>query len=469
MSPVEDANQYTDPATRHVRGDLPRVADRPFWQRSLSWQSVTIRTGAALLATAVLTLLLGSLTLLPSMFVPDPAGQDLARLGAAERLSALNDVAQTRNAVRTTLVQAVGGSLFLVTAFLGWRQVQTARQGQVTERFSRSIDQLGDEKTDVRMGGIFALSQISEVPHYTAPIAQILAAYLRTHSSSLREKGGRAAALPHADQRGPAVTGDKHSHLSEPDQGRPGALEGARRSDLQAVLQILIVEDLWGRAELGRLDLSFVSIPYARLRHVNLQGSALLEAELPSGDFTGSDFSGSDMRASELAGSLLHQTIMDGADLTSAVLMTADCTGSTFVDTNLLSADLRRCWLTRADMTLADLERADLSGAKLTGATLRRTRLVGAIMVGCDASRAKFIRTDLKRADLRGTKFTDATLERVDLAGARFDHETDFAGAVIDEISLHQIPKELRPRVGVESTGGKARHESREPPAQPML
>ena len=31
------------------------------------------------------------------------------------------------------------------------------REGQITERFTRAIDQLGNEKLDVRLGGIYAL------------------------------------------------------------------------------------------------------------------------------------------------------------------------------------------------------------------------------------------------------------------------------------------------------------------------
>jgi hypothetical protein len=39
--------------------------------------------------------------------------------------------------VRTTLLQGVGGAAVLVGAYFTWRQLQTSREGQITERFTR--------------------------------------------------------------------------------------------------------------------------------------------------------------------------------------------------------------------------------------------------------------------------------------------------------------------------------------------
>src|SRR6266498_2694299 len=40
-------------------------------------------------------------------------------------------------------------------------QLQIAQQGQMTERFTRAIDQLGHAQLDVRIGGIYALERIA--------------------------------------------------------------------------------------------------------------------------------------------------------------------------------------------------------------------------------------------------------------------------------------------------------------------
>jgi hypothetical protein len=63
--------------------------------------------------------------------------------------------------VRTTLLQGLGGAALLVGAYVTYRQLQTSREGQITERFTRAIDQLGSEHLDVRLGGLYALERIA--------------------------------------------------------------------------------------------------------------------------------------------------------------------------------------------------------------------------------------------------------------------------------------------------------------------
>src|SRR5215213_570275 len=56
-------------------------------------------------------------------------------------------------------------------------------EGQITERFTRAIDQLGSKEPEVRLGGIYALERIasdSERDHWT--IMEILTTYVREHA-----------------------------------------------------------------------------------------------------------------------------------------------------------------------------------------------------------------------------------------------------------------------------------------------
>jgi hypothetical protein len=78
---------------------------------------------------------------------------------------------------RTDLMQAIGGSGAIAT----WQQVVIARKGQVTERFTRAVDQLGDdEHPDVRIGGLYALERIAhDSKDDRRTIAEILTAYVR--------------------------------------------------------------------------------------------------------------------------------------------------------------------------------------------------------------------------------------------------------------------------------------------------
>jgi hypothetical protein len=64
------------------------------------------------------------------------------------------------------------------------------RQGQITERFTRAIDQLGHDRTEIRLGGIYALERIakeSEEDHW--PIMEVLTAYVRQHAPWQPEEG----------------------------------------------------------------------------------------------------------------------------------------------------------------------------------------------------------------------------------------------------------------------------------------
>jgi hypothetical protein len=82
-------------------------------------------------------------------------------------------------------------------------------QGQITDRFTRAIDQLGktDDKGDklfeIRLGGIYALERIardSEVDHW--PIMEVLSAYVRQHAHwSLEEEGREGAEDAVADTK----------------------------------------------------------------------------------------------------------------------------------------------------------------------------------------------------------------------------------------------------------------------------
>jgi hypothetical protein len=115
---------------------------------------------------------------------------------------------KAQNAVRTTLLQGLGGVVLLVGAYFTYRQVrigleqlelarqqaqrsdervreqlQIAQQGQITERFTRAIDQLGHTQLDVRLGGIYALERIArDSSADRATIGEVLTAFVRSHA-----------------------------------------------------------------------------------------------------------------------------------------------------------------------------------------------------------------------------------------------------------------------------------------------
>ena len=97
------------------------------------------------------------------------------------------DKATLQNGVYTTLVQALGGLILSVTAYVGYRNFKIGEENlkvtedkQVTERFSKGIEHLGNDKIDIRLGGIYALEQIAnDSSKYHWTIVEILSSFVR--------------------------------------------------------------------------------------------------------------------------------------------------------------------------------------------------------------------------------------------------------------------------------------------------
>jgi hypothetical protein len=113
---------------------------------------------------------------------------------------------EAKNDVRVILLQGVGGLAVLVAAGGGvWatlREVRVSRDGQLTERFTHAVEQLGSQQVDVRIGGLFALERIAEdSPADRGPIQEILVAFVRNHApwpkGSPSAPGAGAAAVAH--------------------------------------------------------------------------------------------------------------------------------------------------------------------------------------------------------------------------------------------------------------------------------
>jgi hypothetical protein len=105
--------------------------------------------------------------------------------------------ATLENQYRVTITQMFGGIAILYGVYQGWQRINIAekelkvsQEGQITERFTRAIDQLGatdksgNSNLEIRLGGIYALERIaneSEKDYW--PIMEILTAYVRKNSA----------------------------------------------------------------------------------------------------------------------------------------------------------------------------------------------------------------------------------------------------------------------------------------------
>ena len=427
-------------------GNLPPVEPSP-WRQRLVVQRAGIRLSVGTLGLIILAFLVLSVILFPYLLVLGPSKADMIGLTAVQRITANNDLAQTRNAVRTTLVQAIGGALLIVSGGIAWAQVQTARRGQLTDRLTKSVDQLGNEKREVRLGGIYALRQVADSPQYTRAVAEVLLAYLKTASlNSGKQDNGK----PTQDSRSvPQVQRQKKSsnNVSLTDSS------SANWADLQAVLRILVTDKLWLRSEAGRLDLSSISVPFAPLEGADLNGSIMADASLTNAHLRGAhlaeanmediDLEHADLRGADLTGAALSRSNLSWAlvslsstpvGLEPAKLVNVQASHANFSDADLTGSDL-----SGGAFDHANLSRAILNSAKLRGAKFWTSTLAGANFNNADLSGADFTGANLSGVDFSGVNLSGAILRIVVLDGVIVDQETQLDSIDADDSARAQL------------------------------
>jgi hypothetical protein len=94
-----------------------------------------------------------------------------------------NDGAEELGRDRTAILATLAGLLATLGAYHTHRTFALNRAGQITERFTRAIDQLGSSELDVRLGGIYALERIGRDSRDDHPqVVEVLNAYVREHA-----------------------------------------------------------------------------------------------------------------------------------------------------------------------------------------------------------------------------------------------------------------------------------------------
>ena len=88
------------------------------------------------------------------------------------------------NAIRSALMQGLAGLAVLAGAVFTWQQLQVSRQGQVTDRYTRAIEQLGKDSPVLRVGAIYALERIArDSATDRLTISEVLTTFIRLHAA----------------------------------------------------------------------------------------------------------------------------------------------------------------------------------------------------------------------------------------------------------------------------------------------
>ncbi|WP_318199195.1 pentapeptide repeat-containing protein [Streptomyces sp. SCL15-4] len=70
------------------------------------------------------------------------------------------------------------------------QELGVTREVQITDRYTKAVENLGNGAMDVRIGGVYALERIMQDSSRDHPtIGNVLAAYIRTHTSKPPRKG----------------------------------------------------------------------------------------------------------------------------------------------------------------------------------------------------------------------------------------------------------------------------------------
>ncbi|MEQ9368976.1 MAG: pentapeptide repeat-containing protein [Coleofasciculus chthonoplastes F3-SA18-01] len=293
-----------------------------------------------------------------------------------------NAIAATQNAIAAT------------------QNAEIAEQGQITERFTKAIEQLGSDNISIRLGGIYALERIakdSERDHWT--IMEVLSAFVRENAPLKEDLGD----------------GNKH---------QPQKL----RTDIQAALTVIGQRDTEKDPENQKLDLSNADIAGANLTEANLQDANLTEANLQ----------GAKLFKANLQGAKLFKANLEGAFLWEAKLQDAVLQGARLREANLFKANLEGAFLCQAklpdsDLREANLKRTNFGGANLYQAVLFQANLERANLNGAILQEANFRETNLQGADFGNANLNEANLQGADIGGSINLTLQQIKSAIVDD------------------------------------
>jgi uncharacterized protein YjbI with pentapeptide repeats len=350
-------------------------------------------------------------------FVPQLQGENLPQKVPAEERAALV------NEYRRTWAQIIGGFGLLLGLYFTWRRIEISQQEleatrdqQVTERFTRAIDQLGatdnegkNKKLEIRLGGIYALERIArDSPERDySTVMQVLTAYVRENTAQAPGPPERSSDVASTANEATAEAVERVEQPAPPELLRPTA-------DIQAILDVLrrTQETVPEKhrtplnlhvADLQGAELNGALLVGAFLRETILRGAHLYRANLQGANLYRADLQRADLQAADLQQANLRGAILQEADLRGAILQRAD----------LQAADLQQANLQGANLIKAHLYRANLQGANLGGAILQEADLWGAILGGAN----------LGGANLGGANLQEANLELANLQAAAVTDE----------------------------------------------
>jgi hypothetical protein len=317
----------------------PIAPDSPLAQ--LVADEASRRAAISATRTALVTGLLGVGALL-ALYINNTTAR--AALGNAE-------------AARTNAEAAVANSRVAVET------LRVAERGHLTDRYAKAIEQLGDDKLAVRLGGIYGLQQYAEdstQPGDQHTVVEVLSTFIRDKLDGFGGSDPGRGGTPGADVL--AAVGVL---------AQLPMREGVVRAYISGALfhSVNISGARLAGGNLSGVRMDTVGIRSADLSNINLDGANFDNAALTRCDLTRASLRGTIFRTGQLSYSKLHDADLEGADLG-----TVKCEETEFNRANLRNVDLRNADLSWAILRGADLLDAKFGGAVLDGADFAEAR-----------------------------------------------------------------------------------------------
>ena len=261
------------------------------------------------------------------------------------------------NEFRKTIAQIIGGILVLIGLVFTWEQlsdtkniIEISEERLITDRYSKAIDQLGSNKTQIRLGGIYSLGQIANsAKEYIPVVNKVLATYIRQNYN-----------YPNVNIH----------------------------EELQASIDIITYRD-------SNYQTSITTSQGANLSNVILESYAFDGAILINAILNSSNVSQSSFVKSNLSGMSAYEADFKRANFKESTLSKSTLYGACFEQAILTGSIVKN-----ADLRLANLKEANLSYCDLTGCNLTDANLNGAFLYNANLTNVK----GLTKAQIQSAK-----------------------------------------------------------------
>ena len=211
--------------------------------------------------------------------------------------SKATDLAKAEDDARKSVIQVVGGLALIAGLYFTGRNAWLMREGQITDRYTKAVAQLGDKALDVRLGGIYALERIAHDSHRDHwVIMEVLTAFVRERAPR-KEKS--VSPPPNNTLRREEQPGD---YIPPPEVRAQAEHAPKLTTDVQAALTVIgrrqpQYDKPGGRLNLRETGLSTAALPVAHLANADLSG-----ADLSGANLSGANLSGADLVRARLSG-----------------------------------------------------------------------------------------------------------------------------------------------------------------------